>query len=83
MARLDELLPLARAVEQEVDEEIVRAREQGESWTMIGCALGVSKQGAQHRYRIAMTRSGRATTPGWTPRTMAEMDVKQAGHGAE
>ena len=80
MARLDELLPLAHEVEQEIDREIVRAREQGMSWSLLGATLHMSKQGAQHRYRVAMVNLRRAesTVTGAAPRTMAELEVKRA-----
>ena len=76
IARLTELLPLATAVTTEIDQEIIRAREQGAPWAYLGAILGMSKQGAQHRYRIAMTRTGKATHCGTVARTMGELAVK-------
>lgn len=78
VARLDELLPLANVVRAEIDQEIIRAREQGVSWEHLGSVLGMTKQGAQHRYRIAMTQTGKAN-PAWdgtVARTMGELGVK-------
>ena len=76
VARLDELLPLANAVRAEIDQEIVHAREQGVSWGYLGSLLGMTKQGAQHRYRIAMTQTGKAIHHGTVARTMGELEVK-------
>lgn len=75
--RIRKIRDLALAVEQELDKEIVRARDQGASWSRLGDYLGMSKQGAQHRWRIAMTRTGGAVNPGWHARTMRDLVVKQ------
>ena len=77
VARLDELVRLSAAVNQEIDREIIHAREQGAQWQLLGGVLGMSKQGAQHRYRIAMTNTGGAVNRGWTARTMRDLEVKQ------
>ena len=44
-------LRLAReAIEDLIKAEVTRARAEGWSWTQIGAALGISRQGAQVRY---------------------------------
>jgi len=47
-ARLDRDAALKR-----VDEAVLKAREAGASWRMIGAVLGVSKQAAARKYRAA------------------------------
>ena len=51
---LDELWKLQAAIERMIDEELIRGREQGASWAM----LGTSKQQAQQRHRRALERQG-------------------------
>lgn len=47
-ARLDRDAALKR-----VDEAVLKAREAGASWRMIGAVLGVSKQAVARKYRAA------------------------------
>jgi hypothetical protein len=77
-ARLTDLLTLRDVVENELDEHIIAARDRSScSWDTLGGLLGMSRQGAQHRWRIAMERTGRAEYVGRRARTMGELDVKQ------
>ena len=48
------LQTLEQAVRREIDREIIRAREQGATWSMIG--FGRSKQAAQQRHAAALRR---------------------------
>jgi hypothetical protein len=75
--RLRELQDFRVAVDREIDEEIVRARECGHTWSDLGGVLGMSKQGAQHRWRMAMERTGRAVYTGEHARSMTAFKVKQ------
>ena len=68
LARINKLVPLRRLVDKEIDKEVVRAREQGASWSALGRALGMSKQGAAHHWRIAVTNPCAAV-----PRTMGDL----------
>lgn len=48
-----ELVAAAAALEadeQRIREAVARAREAGDSWTVIGAALGMSRQGARQRF---------------------------------
>ncbi len=56
-ARLKELAVAARAAESAVEDEIVRLRRAGASWTDIGEALGVTRQSAWARYSTATGES--------------------------
>jgi hypothetical protein len=38
------------AAEQELRDAVKAAREAGDSWTVIGAALGISRQAAQQRF---------------------------------
>ena len=71
LARINELVPLRRLVEKEIDQEVVRAREQGASWTALGRMLLMSKQGAAHHWRIAVTNPCVAV-----PRTMGDLPTR-------
>lgn len=42
-----------RAAENKVTAAVEKARESGTTWATIGAILGVSKQGAQQRYKAA------------------------------
>lgn len=54
---LRHLQTLRQAIETEIDREILRAREQGASWSSI--PYGGSKQAAQQRHRAATARVNR------------------------
>ena len=43
----------------EIEDEVRRLLEQGQSWTVVADAIGISRQGARQRYRhLATGRSG-------------------------
>lgn len=46
----------------EIEDEVRRLLEQGQSWTVVADAIGISRQGARQRYRhLAMVSSGATT----------------------
>ena len=49
--RLVELAAQQQAVERTLQEEVLRLRHDGISWTAIGRALELTRQGARQRYR--------------------------------
>lgn len=51
---------LVGAAERSLAEAVSDARQRGASWTVIGRALGVSKQAAAGRYREFITHRGEA-----------------------
>ena len=61
LARIAELKELQRTVAREIDKEVLRARDQGASWTTLGVALGMSKQGAAQHWKIAERKKPRTT----------------------
>ena len=73
LARIDELKQIQRVIAQEIDKEVLRARDQGTSWTRLGWALGMSKQGAAQHWKIAERRQPRTT-----PRTRRTQPETQA-----
>ena len=46
----------ASAAEATLAAAVIRARQAGTSWTVIGARLGISRQGAQQRFTRASTR---------------------------
>jgi hypothetical protein len=43
----------------EIEDEVRRLLEQGQSWTVVADAIGISRQSARQRYRhLATGRSG-------------------------
>lgn len=56
-ADLEQLVQLRAAIESEIDDAIIRAREAGASWTFI--PYGGSKQAAQQRHAAAVRRRQR------------------------
>jgi hypothetical protein len=59
MSRLDAARRLREAAEELEAAEIEAARKTGATWKEIGACYGLTKQGAQQRFRAAR---GRATT---------------------
>jgi hypothetical protein len=52
------LLKLRAAVDAEIDREILRARQQGASWSLLAAVAGMgSKQAAQQRHAAAARRA--------------------------
>jgi len=50
LGRLELLADRRRLVEEQTARAVARAREAGVPWSMIGTALGVSRQAAHERY---------------------------------
>lgn len=48
--RLVNLSLAQRALDRAISEQVDASRAAGESWAMIGLALGISKQAAQQRF---------------------------------
>jgi hypothetical protein len=48
--RIIEAKKVLEAAEQDLRDSVVAAREAGDSWTVIGAALGVTKQAAFQRF---------------------------------
>ena len=54
-ARLRDLLALQSELQGEIDAEVRSLLEQGHSWTVVGHAIGLTRQGARQRYRHLIT----------------------------
>jgi hypothetical protein len=52
---LRRLLERQGELQGEIEDEVRRLLAQGESWTVVGRALGLSRQGARQRYRHLAT----------------------------
>jgi len=50
LSELDEMTDQLRDLEQQIAQKVLLARTGGASWTQIGRAAGLSKQGAQQRW---------------------------------
>lgn len=55
--RIQALRHMIRVAEEAVTHEVHRAREAGESWAVIGAALGTTRQSAQAVYGRPVTRT--------------------------
>ena len=66
MSRLDAARRLREAAEELEAVQIDAARKAGATWNEIGACYGLTKQGAQQRFRAARSpaRSGTAPPPG-------------------
>jgi ATP-dependent Clp protease ATP-binding subunit ClpA len=74
-----------RAADAMVDHYVAAARESGQSWTVIGERLGISKQAARQRFapRLEVT-GGPATEPAaLAPRLVSCLEVARAAADAE
>lgn len=49
------------AAETELNDAVAAARAAGDTWAMIGTALGISRQDAYQRFRTKLTGAGRTT----------------------
>ena len=65
LARLDAVRVAVERLQQLETTAVADARQGGATWGEIGLLYGLTKQGAQQRFRLASKRSGR------TPRTDA------------
>ncbi|MBK7723380.1 MAG: hypothetical protein IPI32_14455 [Austwickia sp.] len=61
LARLDAVRRVRERAEAVEVELVAAARAAGSSWTAIGALYGMSKQGAQQRFRGATKRRARST----------------------
>ena len=55
-ARLRDLLERQSDLQGEIDAEVRSLLEQGHSWTVVGHAIGLTRQGARQRYMHLITR---------------------------
>ena len=60
LAQLRQLAELQTKIDTERDPLIVAARTQGHSWTVIGDAMGRTRQAAKNAYQKEQTRRGPA-----------------------
>lgn len=56
--RLRSLCKQQRELLHEIEQEIHVLLEHGHSWSIVGAALGISRQGARQRYRRLIDRPG-------------------------
>jgi hypothetical protein len=73
MSRLDAARRLREAAEDLEAAQIEAARKAGATWNEIGACYGLTKQGAQQRFRAARPQAKSATAP---------PESNQAGPGA-
>lgn len=59
LEQLEALVATGQDVDEAIDREVVRAREAGHTFAVIGGALGTSMQAAHARYNAAAQRYGR------------------------
>ena len=53
--RLKDLVERRRQLQGEIDLEVRSLLEHGHSWTVVGRAIGLTRQGARQRYRHLIT----------------------------
>jgi hypothetical protein len=75
MSRLDAARRLREAAEELEAAQIEAARKAGATWNEIGACYGLTKQGAQQRFRPARRQAQAATAP-------PESDDQAAGPAA-
>jgi hypothetical protein len=63
MSRLDAARRLREAAEELETAQIEAARKAGATWNEIGALYGLTKQGAQQRFRAARDQAQAATAP--------------------
>ena len=69
MSRLQAARRLREAAEELEAAQVAAARKAGATWNEIGACYGLTKQGAQQRFRAARNQPGAATP---VPRSDAE-----------
>jgi hypothetical protein len=62
VGRLDAARQLREAAEELETAQVVAARKAGATWTEIGACYGLTKQGAQQRFRAARDQAKADTT---------------------
>ena len=78
MARLDAARRLRRAADELEAAEVVAARDSGATWIEIGACYGLTKQGAQQRFRVARDETeADATEP-----TRRKRSAQSSGSGS-
>jgi len=60
--RLKRLVERQRELHAEIEDEVRGLLEQGQSWTVVAGAIGISRQGARQRYRHRARGKPRTTT---------------------
>jgi len=60
--RLKRLVERQRELHAEIEDEVRGLLEQGQSWTVVADAIGISRQGARQRYRHLARGEPRTTT---------------------
>jgi hypothetical protein len=68
MSRLDAARRLREAAEELEAAQVDAARKAGATWIEIGACYGLTKQGAQQRFRAARNRAKDGTAPPGTLR---------------
>jgi hypothetical protein len=63
MGRLDAARRLREAAEELEAAQVEAARKAGATWNEIGACYGLTKQGAQQRFRAARNRAKAGTAP--------------------
>ena len=63
MSRLDAARRLREAAEELEAAQVEAARKAGATWNEIGACYGLTKQGAQQRFRAARSRAKAGTAP--------------------
>src|SRR5215469_13020223 len=63
MSRLDAARRLREAAEELEAAQVEAARKAGATWIEIGACYGLTKQGAQQRFRAARYQAGAGTAP--------------------
>jgi molybdenum cofactor biosynthesis enzyme len=61
MSRLDAARRLREAAEELEAAQVDAARKAGATWAEIGACYGLTKQGAQQRFRVARNQAGADT----------------------
>ena len=63
MSRLDTARQLREAAEELEAAQVEAARKAGATWSEIGACYGLTKQGAQQRFRAARSHGEAGTAP--------------------
>jgi molybdenum cofactor biosynthesis enzyme len=69
VSRLQAARKLREAAEELETAQVTAARKAGATWNQIGACYGLTKQGAQQRFRAARNHAKAGTTPPDTSKT--------------
>jgi hypothetical protein len=83
MTRLDAARRLREAAEELEAAQVEAARKAGATWLEIGVCYGLTKQGAQQRFRAARKQAEAAGAAAAAAATAAAAGAKAAGAGAK